>query len=570
MRSVGAEGLGGTGQPEIAEQHHRHRIAPAEGPELRQLLDSALGQFLHRRCAVGAEGGDQMFLAEARAGVGGEGLAEGVEVLAPQRQSRRRVVAAVAIEQMRAGREPAVQVIPVDAPARPLAKPGVAALVVQQDRRPMKLLHQPRADDPDHARVPLGVGQHDRPTIRAGHAGFLGHPLGLGRDRSFGPLPLLVDARQARGDLVRPRARRRRQQFHGLARVPEPAAGVEPRGEPEPHLLRVDGFPAQPRRLDESREAFEARVSQAGEPVPGDDPILSHQRHDIGDRSEGGQRQHVQQPFAHRGLDPISACRVASRGHCGESPREFEGDARSAEIAEGILGVGPPGVDDRKGLGNGAGAAWGAVIPGMERLFRPEIVVVGDDEIEAGLAGFEGRLEGGDAAVDRDDNPGALGGELDQGVAVQPVALIEPVGCVGRDHRLGVDAAQRVVEDGRRGDAVGVVVAVDDDRLASAEGVKESRRGAVEVREPRGVVQLRQSRLAEGPGGLRVRQSPRPQHAPCQRFKPPALLGRRPIREAFGVHGQPASRQASHQPSLPHGRLVRGSFQWLPSPARSR
>ncbi len=58
--------------------------------------------------------------------------------------------------------------------------------------------------------------------------------------------------------------------------------------------------------------------------------------------------------------------------------------------------------------------------------------------------GPAGGLDGGDAAIDGDDEFGASVGQLADGVRVQPVPLFEPVGDVGLDRRIGGDVCESV------------------------------------------------------------------------------------------------------------------------------
>jgi hypothetical protein len=93
--------------------------------------------------------------------------------------------------------------------------------------------------------------------------------------------------------------------------------------------------------------------------------------------------------------------------------------------------------------------------------FGAEVVMVGNDELQAQVArGL--RLGGaGDAAIDRDDHGRAALGQRGEGLAVEPVALVQPMRHVVAD--LGAGEPQRLPKDRRAAYAVGIVVAVDDD-----------------------------------------------------------------------------------------------------------
>src|SRR2546425_12288757 len=100
------------------------------------------------------------------------------------------------------------------------------------------------------------------------------------------------------------------------------------------------------------------------------------------------------------------------------------------------------------------------------------MVVVGDDEIDAELAREQGLAHGGDAAVDGHDDARPVRGELAERLAVEAVALLVAVRDVRADDRA--ELAERPDEDRRAGDAVDVVVPVDDDALASRERTMEA------------------------------------------------------------------------------------------------
>jgi len=103
--------------------------------------------------------------------------------------------------------------------------------------------------------------------------------------------------------------------------------------------------------------------------------------------------------------------------------------------------------------------------------FAP-FVVVGDDEIDAVGAEGLGFLDGGDSAVDGGDELGAGFGDGFEGVGVEAVAFFETFGDVVVD--VAAEEGDGVPEDGGCGDAVDVVVAVDDDFFVSFDGVVDA------------------------------------------------------------------------------------------------
>src|SRR5579884_1268384 len=119
-------------------------------------------------------------------------------------------------------------------------------------------------------------------------------------------------------------------------------------------------------------------------------------------------------------------------------------------------------------------------------VFVP-LMMVGDDQINAPVLGDLGLLDGGDAAIDGDDELRAGIANLLQRLVVQPVPLVNAV----RDVEVNV-AAQHgdgVPEDGGGGDAVYVVVAIDDDPLLVAHRLGHPLGGFAQVRDRKRIVQ---------------------------------------------------------------------------------
>src|SRR5258706_11281105 len=96
-------------------------------------------------------------------------------------------------------------------------------------------------------------------------------------------------------------------------------------------------------------------------------------------------------------------------------------------------------------------------------------MMIRDNEIHPPLARDLGRLDRRYAAINGDDQLCALVADLPDRVGVQAVPLFDPM----RDVILDVPPEHRdgVPEDARGGDAVDVIVAVDEDPLAIANGL---------------------------------------------------------------------------------------------------
>ena len=167
-----------------------------------------------------------------------------------------------------------------------------------------------------------------------------------------------------------------------------------------------------------------------------------------------------------------------------DAPRQLERDAGAAEVRVGVgRAVASGGAGGRWCSSREGGARWRSAECGWRSRVRDRsphsalrnphprfalpLVVIRHDQIDAALARDLRRLDRGDAAVDGDDQLGAVVAELRDRLGVEAVAFVDAVG----DVEVGVAAedADGVPEDGGGGDAVDVVVAVDDDLFAVAD-----------------------------------------------------------------------------------------------------
>ena len=111
-------------------------------------------------------------------------------------------------------------------------------------------------------------------------------------------------------------------------------------------------------------------------------------------------------------------------------------------------------------------------------------------------------LDGGDAAIDRQQQvrlavaPGA------DGVGVQPVAFLDAMGHV--IGHFGAQHFQAQPEDRRAGHAVDVIIAVDDDPLAGGQGVVDSPHGLGAARQELRIAQRGKLGVEEVPGAVRI------------------------------------------------------------------
>src|SRR6476660_4924270 len=119
-------------------------------------------------------------------------------------------------------------------------------------------------------------------------------------------------------------------------------------------------------------------------------------------------------------------------------------------------------------------------------------MMVGDDQFNAAAAEGFGFFNCGDAAIDAYDELRASVGELAQRFGIQAVTFFESFG----DVVIHLAAEQRdgAPEDGGGGDAVDVVVAVDDDFFAGFDGEVDPLGGADDAGEEGGLMEMMETR----------------------------------------------------------------------------
>ena len=226
------------------------------------------------------------------------------------------------------------------------------------------------------------------------------------------------------------------QEPKAVARVADPAGGVEPRPQDEAHLPGPDLPAFESAHPDQGPQPGPAAARRhEPESVPDQDAVLADQRHHVGD---GGERDQVEQMVGKVG-------RKAERGH--QRLHQLEGDAGAAELGEAGAVVRALRIDDRDGRGK----------------LRTRQVVVGDDHSNPGCAGRVDRLDRGDAAVTGQDQAGAASRAAATPGGTEVVAVAQAVRQEGR--HVGARRPQRPGEQRGGALAVHVVVAVDQDRV---------------------------------------------------------------------------------------------------------
>ena len=196
--------------------------------------------------------------------------------------------------------------------------------------------------------------------------------------------------------------------------LPAEAGHVEQR--PQPDLVRP------------ARQHLEAEL--------GDDAVLADQRHDVGEGADGGDLDERREPGLATGL-------------LTQGLHQLQRHADAGQVLVGIAAVAALGVDDgqRRAAARASGSWWSVMMRSTPSS-----------------AARRAASAAADAAVDRDDHLRAVGVQPLDRRRLQAVAVAQPLG-----DEMGDVAAEQLegpAQDHGRGDAVDVVVAVDDDALA--------------------------------------------------------------------------------------------------------
>ena len=358
-------------------------------------------------------------------------------------------MAAEALEILRAGAQGVIQVEAAEAAARALAALAVAA---DHDRRQVELLAQARGGDADHALVPRVARKHERhPRRVAARDGR-----GLLPDLLLELLPLAVELAEAGGVAVGIGAVTGQQQQRGNGRFSEASGRVDARREREADGRGRDR-PSLRTALVQQRTDAGARVGvDLRQTLRHEVAVFAREGHDVGHRADGDEVAVVAQ-------HPVAAVL--------ERAQKLICHAHAREPAVRVLRAGALRVDDGHGVRDRLPAA---------------LVVVGDDHVDAALQGVVRLVDGGDAAVDGDDERDvARALEICDRVHVQAVALFDAVGDV-RMHGHALPA-QIVREHARGCDAVDVIVAEHGHVFPALDGSADACDGLVHVLQEHGV-----------------------------------------------------------------------------------
>ncbi|OPZ90427.1 MAG: hypothetical protein BWY73_01322 [candidate division TA06 bacterium ADurb.Bin417] len=331
----------------------------------------------------------------------------------------------------------------VEAGDRPAAALGLAGRDGEDDGRLAVTFGQFAGHDADHAQVPVAASQdQDRLAVQPG---VLDGPGCLVEDPAFQLLPFPVVIIQGRGDQAAFLGIAGGKQFQGQVGAVQPAGRVQPGSDDIADRLGADRFRPDSGAGAELAEGGPPAATQLAQSEPGQDAAFALKRGEVGDAAG----RHQVQVLLGQGLG--LAGRVGRVQRHGQGPGQLEGHADPGEAPEFILAA-QLRVDDRD----------------FRRHLFARQVVVGDDDVQPESDGLPDRLGRTAAAVDRYHQRYSAFPGRPQRSEVQPVTFFHPVGQVGLHLQAG--SAQEEGEQGGGGDSVGVVITVNQDLFAVADG----------------------------------------------------------------------------------------------------
>ena len=191
-------------------------------------------------------------------------------------------------------------------------------------------------------------------------------------------------------------------------------------------------------------------------------------------------------------------------------------------------------------------------------------VMVGDDDVDAEFVGAAHHFGGADAGIHADNQLHPLFGGGLHHFAPHAVAVLQAVRHVIRGGAAG--EFEGLGEEHHAGGAVDVVVAVDQDALALADGARDALNGDRHVAQGQRIVQFFEGRVQEAVGGRGVGESAVHQHLGGRR---PDFEGGRQSGDSVGIgRGQhPARRRTNSWSNTRQASRLRPD---RPRPGRSR
>ena len=412
----------------------RGGVAHAAGFEEGQLFEVGLLEVGDVDAGVEFEAGDEVLRLQASAGGVGEFFAESGEVLPRDAEAGGHVVAAERSEQIGAVAEGLDEGEAVDAASAAVA--GAGLVESDDDGGAVVFAAEAGGDDADDAGVPAftaddhgAVAGRVEMFFEIGEGGF--------ENVLFEVLALAVAGVEFLREAAGFGGIFGEEEVQGGFGGVEASGGVEARTEAEADFGGGDGRD-DGGDVHEGAEALPFGVAETGQAMADYDTVLTAQRGEVADGAHGGE------------VEEFAQVGVSAAGDFLDAVAKFEDEGGGAEVGVAAEGLG---VDQ-------GGARCGAV-------FR--FVVIDDDEVDAAGREPGGFLVRTGPAVERDNKGGLPGGEdAVESVAAQAVAF----GLAEREEPTGLESerGKEAVEDGEGGDAIDVIVAVEDDIFAAFDG----------------------------------------------------------------------------------------------------
>ena len=310
---------------------------------------------------------------------------------------------------------------------------------------------------------------------------FQQHLRGL-EDLQFRFLPLDVDLVQLVGQFFGPVRVLAQHQLQGRDSAVHAARRIDAGRDGIADVLGRDGAARKAHFFQQSFQARAVGVLQLAQAGFYQRAVLAGQRHHVGHSAHGGKVAAIIQHFFRRA--------AVQRG------AQLKSHTRAAQALEGAGVVQPAGVHHGNGFG---------------QRFRRQMVV-GDDEVDAQFCGKLRFFHSRDAVVHGHDELIALVVDGLDGVAGKAVAVALAAG-QHAFHR-GPHTLEVLVEQGRGGHAVHVVIAKDHDGLAVINGLPDALAGFLHIRQQKRVAEVflpgQQGegfgRVGDAPGGQDARQ----------------------------------------------------------------
>ena len=377
---------------------HGTRVPGAERRERGDAGGHAAGDAAKSEVGIDAQSRHQVLRPENLVRDGVDRQPQFLDPIRLERETRRLFVSAEADEQVRTALERAEHVELGDAAARAVRD---AVLDRQHDRRPVERIHELAGHDADDAAMPSLAGDDEHRSRADIRIGLDDLPRRREDLRLFllAPQVLPIELHRETPRLVGHRLVGREQQPRGDVGRAHAPRRVDARRQQKRDVVAVDRLAGQPRDVEQRAQSDLVRAArQHVEPDLRDDPVLTHEGDDIGQRTDGGDLDEAREP-------------ALALGGAAERLHQLQGDADAREVLVRIAAVVAFGIDDGE----------------RGRQLRVGLVMIGDDQIDAQLARAARRLGAADAAVDRDDQRHPVGVQPFDCRRLQSVAVLQPL-----------------------------------------------------------------------------------------------------------------------------------------------